>query len=115
MKIVDRGEYSLILEKNEDDVDGYVCHNGENMRVVDVARQLGMSRHAVTQTLRTTIRKIYKDIRKETKADSIQIMCVLADLFNVKDEKEYRQFFNLFPKDAKGEVYDTARETGYTH
>jgi predicted transcriptional regulator len=109
--------YTLILEKQKnDEIECVAYKTGIPMKSIDVAKHLKLSRSAVSQSLKRSIRKIYNKMRKENKIlSSIEIMCIMADVFNVKSQIEYKKFFNLFPSHVKGEVYEEARETGYTH
>ena len=116
-KIVSRNEYSLFIEQIEnDEIDCVAYINGMPMKQTEVADQLNLSKSAVSQSLRRSINKIYRKIRNENRRlSSIQIMCTMADIFNIKSQKEYQDFFKLFPKKIQGDVYEEARETGYTH
>lgn len=114
--VTTKNGYTLMLEKKKDDIECLAYKTGIPMKAADVARHLKISRSAVSQSLKRSIGKIYNRIRKENKVlSSVEIMCIMADFFNVKSQKEYKKFFNLFPPHVKGEVYEEARETGYTN
>ena len=108
--------YSLFIEKNNNEIDCVAYPTGMPMKSTEVAKQLNISEGSISQSLRRSINKIYYDIRKNNRElSSLQIMCIMADLFNIKSQKEYKRFYKLFPKRIQGEVYEEARETGYTH
>ena len=109
--------YSLFLEKIDDDnIECIAFKTGIPMNSADIAKNLKVSRSAVSQSLKRSIKKIYDRLSNKNKSlSSIEIICIMAELFNVKSQLEYKKFFNLFPEKVKGEVYDDARETGYIH
>lgn len=116
-KIVSRNEYSLFIEKIDDDkIDCVAFMNGMPMKQAEVADQLNMAKSTISTSLRRSINKVYRRIKNEnTKLSSVEIMCTMADIFNIKSQKEYQDFFKMFPKKIQGEVYEYARETGFTH
>jgi hypothetical protein len=112
-----KGGYSLFFEKTkDDDIDCVAYLTGVPINTGDVAKQLKMSEGTVSKYLRNSIDRLYYSIKKRNRElSSLQIMCIMADLLNVESQKEYRKFYKMFPKKIQGEVYDEARETGYTH
>jgi len=122
--VTTKNGYTYILEKKvikdttwyDIDIECIAYKTGIPMKSIEVARHLKLSRSAVSQSLKRSIRKIYNKIKRENGAlSSIEIMCIMADFFNIKSQIEYKKFFNLFPPHVKGEIYEEARETGYTH
>lgn len=109
--------YSLFIEKSKNnEIDCVAYLTGIPMKSTEVAKQLSISEGSISQSLRRSIYKIYHNIKKNNRElSSLQIMCIMADLFNIKSQKEYKRFYKLFPKKIQGDVYDEARETGYTH
>lgn len=91
-----------------------IYETGRHMTGQDVANQLNISRSAVCQSLKRSIRRIYYGLkRRNHDVSAIQILCAMANMFNVKTEKEYRKFFRLFPENIKGEIHAAARKKGY--
>ena len=112
-KIVSTKEgFSLFFDDECDDC--VVYETGKHMSGSEVARKLDISRSAVSQSLKRSIKRIFYSIkRKNQKASTIQIMCSMASMFNVQSEKEYKRFFRLFPDNIKGEIHAEAYRTGY--
>lgn len=106
--------FSLFFEDEGKDVDCIAYETGKHMTGQDVATYLNISRSAVSQSLKRSIKRIFYTIkRKNHKASTVQIMCIMADMFNVKSEKQYKKFFKLFPSSIKGEVHEEAFKSGY--
>jgi len=109
LKIVnsDKG-YILILEKKEDseEIDCVAYETYVNMSGTEVADELGITRQAVCQSLKKSIKKIYYRIKNIYQSSSpIEILAIMATMFNIYSESEYKKFFNLFPPNIKGEVH----------
>lgn len=78
----------------------------------DIAEVLGISRMAVSQSLKRSLKKIYYLLKKsnrhldpfEIAVTMSQILCVSLD-----SDKEMNKFFNLFPVDLKKEIKTHAK------
>lgn len=101
---------SLYLD--EDEV--VVYETGKHMTGQDVANQLNISRSAVCQSLKRSIKRVYFGLKRANRdITAIQILCAMAKMFNVRTDKEYKKFFRLFPENIKGEINAAARKKGY--
>lgn len=107
MKIVNSKKgYALIFEKNKEDIDCVAYDIRRNMSGQEVADQLNVSRSSISQTLKKSMKKVYYRIRNVYGLSSpIEVLAMMADIFNVNSESEYKKFFNLFPPNIKGEVH----------
>ena len=73
----------------------------------EVADVLGISRMAVSQTLKRGLKKIYYFLKKRNRhLDPFEIAVLMAEILCVaKDsDSEMNKFFNLFPSDIKEEI-----------
>lgn len=105
--------YTCFIEKNKKNVECTIYETGIPMQSCDIARVLNISPSAVSQSLKRSIKKIFDYIKKRNKElTTIEIICYMALMFDLKCQNEYIKFFNLFPNDIKGEAYESARETG---
>lgn len=89
-----------------------VFETGKAMTGTEVSEELGVSRMAVSQSLKRAIKKIYYLLRKGNKhLDSFEIAVMMSQLLNVSldSESEMNKFFNLFPSDIKKEITNYAK------
>ena len=72
----------------------------------EVATELGITKQAVYNILKRSLKKFYKYLKKQNKELSpFDIVCIMMKAFNVpNDEKEIIKYFNLFPANIKSEV-----------
>lgn len=73
----------------------------------EIATELGISRQAVSQSLKKSMKKIYKQVIKTKLADRpFEIALVMMDAFNINQasEQDVEDFYALFPKDIKNEI-----------
>lgn len=80
---------------------------GKSMTGTEISKDLHITRMAVSQSLKRSLKKIYYRLKKynrhldpfEIAVTMSQILCVSMDCSN-----EVNKFFNLFPKDIKEEI-----------
>lgn len=80
---------------------------GKSMTGSDISKELRITRMAVSQSLKRSLKKIYYTLKKnnrhldpfEIAVEMSQILCVSLDCSN-----EVNKFFNLFPADIKDEI-----------
>lgn len=75
----------------------------EEMSGAEIAKELGISRQAVSNTLKRGLKKLYMELKKENKTDPFETATSLAIGLNV-DDSEYKKFFKLFPPDIRKEI-----------
>lgn len=77
----------------------------------EIARELDISRQAVSQSLKRAISKVYKGLMEnkvtETPTETVMFM---RDWFGVEDEEDIKQFFDLFTSDIQDEIRNHARD-----
>jgi len=92
--------------------DFIVFLNGKPMSGTDVSNELGVSRMAVSQTLKRGFKKIYLLLKKYNKhLDSFEIAVVMSQILRVSidNDAEMSKFFNLFPMEIKKEIKINAK------
>ena len=73
----------------------------------EIAEKLGgMSRQAVSNTLKRAMKKFYNGVRELDETwTPFECVCVMMKMFGIpNDLTEIKKFFNLFPPDIKSEV-----------
>lgn len=115
-KIVDVKEegYTLFIEKKMNDINCVAYETNKHMSGQEVGEILGISRAAVSQILKKSIKKIFFSLKnKNKKCNSVQIISSMAKLFNVKTNSQYKKLFKLFPKEVRKEIREEAYKNGY--
>lgn len=108
IKIVNENKgYTLIFEKEEDgEIDCVAYETYVNMSGTEVANELGITRQAVCQSLKKSMQKVYYRVKNIYNIHSpVEVLSLMATMFNVRSETEYKKFFSLFPSNIKGEVH----------
>ena len=106
--------YTYFYENESNNMDCVIFETGEHMSGADIARELNITRSAVSQSLRRSIKRIYSYIKNRNNGlSTIEVMSIMANMFNVKTNSQYKKFFNLFPINIKGEFYAEAKKVGY--
>ena len=75
----------------------------EEMTGTEIAKELGISRQAVSNTLKRGLKKLYDALKKENKTGAFETAVNIAIGFNVVDS-EYKKFFKLFPPAIRKEI-----------
>lgn len=75
----------------------------------EISRKLGCSRANVGQSLRRSIKKMYKNILKENLASSpFEAFEYLTGFLNLECEEDINEFFKTMPKNIKEEIENDA-------
>jgi len=109
--------YSYFFDNEEfNDIDCVAYETNEHMSGQEIGNIFNVSRNAIALTLKRAVKKIYFYIKRNTKEIStLEILCIMASMFNIKTESEYKKFFRLFPKEIRGKFYEEAKRVGYTN
>jgi len=76
----------------------------------EIAREMGISRQAVSQTLKRSIKKIYDGLLERGITDNpTQTLMYMMEWFGLTDDEDIQQFYDMFPKKIKDEVKMHAR------
>lgn len=114
--VISVDKYSFFLDEHvgsELEEDFVVFETNRAMSGTEVSVELGVSRMAVSQTLKRALKKIYFSLRKGNKhLDSFDVAVMMSELLNVSldNETEVNKFFNLFPSDIQKEIENYARK-----
>jgi predicted transcriptional regulator len=82
----------------------------EQMTGAEIAKELKITRQAVSQTLKRGLGKIFTELKKQNKdADAFEVAVGMAHGLDISDEKEYEKFFRLFPPAVRNEIEAAAR------
>lgn len=102
--------YSYCIDK-----EGCVIYKtGEHMTGQEIGDNLNISRSAVSSTLKRAIKKIWKELKKKYHdLSSIEIAAIISEIFNVSNDKEYKEIFKLFPEKIRRDIYEEACESRY--
>ncbi len=110
-KVVSTEEgYTFLINDDE-----FVCYEtGKQLTGEDVAKELKISRSAVSQNLKKTLKCIFYTLKRTNKdLTTLQVLTFLAEWCGIKAEKHYKQFFRLFPKNIRKDIYTDAFKQGY--
>ena len=104
--------YSLFIEQEkEKEMKCTAYITGDHMKGQEIADVIGLSKSAVSQIIKRSMKKIYYSMKYRYDCNSIEAVCLMANLFNVQTEEQYDKFFKLFPQEIKGEVRYEAFKT----
>lgn len=85
---------------------------GKGMTGSEIARELDITRQAVSQTLKSGIRKLYHEILRQKIADTpFDAICAMMYAFDIHKapQEEITDFIFLLPNDIRREVEKDAR------
>ncbi|KFZ26322.1 MAG: hypothetical protein KQ78_01495 [Candidatus Izimaplasma bacterium HR2] len=75
-----------------------------------IARELNISRQAVSQTLKRTIIKVYKGLQEnKITTNPTETIMFMRDWFGIEDDDDIQQFYDLFPQDIRDDIKAHAR------
>lgn len=76
----------------------------------EIARELDISRQAVSQTLKRAVTKIYKGLQSEGITESpTETIFFMREWLGITDEEDLQQFYDMFPKSIRDEIKEHAR------
>ena len=111
-KVVSKEGYSFFIERDEnEDIECTAYITGDHMKGQEIADIIGISKSAVSQAIKRSMKKIYYSMKYRYDCNPVEAVCLMANLFNVNSEEQYNKFFKLFPPDIKGEVRYEAFKT----
>jgi predicted DNA-binding protein YlxM (UPF0122 family) len=71
----------------------------------EIARQLGITRQAVSNTLKRAMKKVYYETQKlDSSLGPFETAVQMMKMFQVSDNDEISKFFHLFPPDIRDEI-----------
>lgn len=76
----------------------------------EIARELGCSRQAVSQTLKRAVTKLYTGLQEEKITESpTETIMFMREWLGITDEEDIQQFYDMFPKNIRDEIKLDAR------
>jgi predicted transcriptional regulator len=80
------------------------------MTGAEIARNMGITRQAVSMTLKIAMEKVYYNVQDLGLAENpVDAVLYMREWFNITNTEEIRDFFQLFPKPIQEEIRDYAR------
>jgi len=71
----------------------------------EIARELGISRQAVSQSLKRAVTKVYSGLlEKGITERPTETVLVMQSWFGIEDEDDIKQFYDMFPKNIRDEI-----------
>lgn len=100
---------------NEDEK---ICNNfdeiiSEQLTGAEIAKEMGITRQAVSNTLKRAMKKMFNEFQKIDKSwDAFEVAVAMAQGFGdlTNDEVEMKKFFRLFPPDLKRKIEKDAEK-----
>lgn len=77
----------------------------------EIADKLGITRSAVSQTLKRALTKVYEITKKDLADDPFDAAVTMATMFNPEvsvDSTDLKDFFKLFPPKIRKEIEESA-------
>lgn len=85
-------------------------NNIKAMSGSEIARELGITRQAVSLTLKRAVLKIYTKVIQDKLADNpFEAAIMMQEFFGITNDEDVKQFFELFPKKIQLEISKYAR------
>jgi DNA-binding transcriptional regulator LsrR (DeoR family) len=75
----------------------------EEMSGSDIAKELGISRQAVSNTLKRAMKKAFVEAKKIEDWDAFETAVAMSVMFG-QGETDLKKFFRLFPPDIRKEI-----------
>jgi DNA-binding transcriptional regulator LsrR (DeoR family) len=82
----------------------------EGMTGAEIGKELGITRQAVSNTLKRAMKKVFIEMKKETGGSDFEVAVSLMIGLGVEDS-DAKNFFKLFPPDIRKKIEDSANET----
>jgi predicted ArsR family transcriptional regulator len=79
----------------------------EEMSGADIAKELGISRQAVSNTLKRAMKKAFIEAKKVEDWGAFETAVAMSVMFG-QDKGDLDKFFKLFPPDIRKEIEDDA-------
>jgi len=78
----------------------------------EIARELGISRQAVSNTLKRAMKKVYISTQElNTGIRPFEAAVLMMKMFEVTDSNEVNKFFHLFPPNVRDEIRNDVIES----
>jgi DNA-binding transcriptional regulator LsrR (DeoR family) len=79
----------------------------------DIARELGITRQAVSNTLKRAMKKVYYETKRINPDQCpFETATQMMKMFEVSDSEEVQKFFHLFPPDIRQEIKEDVISSG---
>ncbi len=79
-----------------------------NMSGQEIAKELGITRMAVSNTLKRALKKLHTNVKKELKMNDFEAAVAIQIGMNVDNEDDIKSFFKLFPPDVRKKIEASA-------
>jgi predicted transcriptional regulator len=82
----------------------------EGMTGAEIGKELGITRQAVSNTLKRAMKKFFLELKKEIGGSDFEVAVSMMIGLGVEDT-DANNFFKLFPPDIRKKIEDSANET----
>jgi DNA-binding transcriptional regulator LsrR (DeoR family) len=90
-----------LMKEEKDDIP-------REMTGAEIAKELGISRQAVSNTLKRAMKKVYIEAKKLENWSPFEAAVAISQMFG--QDADLNKFFRLFPPDVRKEIEKDARE-----
>ena len=83
----------------------------EEMSGAEIAKEMGITRQAVSNTLKRALEKMYKGMKKDGNTSPFETAANIAVGLSIGDSGEdWKKFFNLFPPAIRKEIEEDGKK-----
>lgn len=82
------------------------------MSCAEIGDELGITRQAVSQTLKRAVKKVYNNVidLEDSEGSPWIAFNIMSNFFGITDQKDVNMFMNMLPKKIQGEILKDARD-----
>ena len=85
------------------------------MSCAEIGDKLGITRQAVSQTLKRSVKKVYNNIINldDSEGSPWIAFSIISKFFGITDQKDVNMFMNMLPKNIQGDILKDARNRSF--
>jgi len=104
---VEQSEFDIDMLFEQDTILGGSIITDNPMTGAEIARELGISRQAVSNNLKRAMTKVYQEVSKSERSwGPFEVAVAMSQMFGVEQDspEELKKFFKLFPPNIRKEI-----------